>query len=375
MMAAESEKQVRTCRGTPVDSGESRTVGRDPGPGPSGSRRRRSRASAHRRRSIRSVSSSSVMPPESGPEGVAQVRRPGPAARSSQSPLTTRRPGPPVGAQVDAPGELVAPEDRHREAPVPNVVGALVDLPDVVEPEDGTRPARARAPGSSGETTRPLRRSSCPIGFHAAGPGRASTASRSATSAVRRRMPRSGQPSTSTGDRSRPTRRASASSACSSALRHLAAEHAAERTRAADPGERDRLANKNVRVSASSASASRCAGATVLRQRVDALEALAVVRHRLADAPEVVQRERRVLVPAIGVDRGPVGGDEVAVRQRSAFAQRVAHLVDGRAEVVGDALDPRHARGLRRMSTRQYGSSPIGRTASQPPQSKNRRSS
>ena len=78
-----------------------------------------------------------------------------------------------------------------------------------------------------------------------------------------------------------------------------------------------------------------------LGQRVHALEPFSMMGHRLADAPQVVERQRGILVTAVGGDHAPFGRGEVAVRQRSTFPQRGAHLDDRGADGLGDLCHPR----------------------------------
>ena len=76
-----------------------------------------------------------------------------------------------------------------------------------------------------------------------------------------------------------------------------------------------------------------------LGQRIDALEPLAPDDHRLADAPQVVERERAVLPAAVVVDPGPIAHREVAVADLASRPQHGAHLLD-RVGVVAFDLDP-----------------------------------
>ena len=104
---------------------------------------------------------------------------------------------------------------------------------------------------------------------------------------------------------------------------------------------------------------------------VHALEALAVVRHHFAGAPQIIQSQRAVLAAAITLRSGPRRHLEVAVAHGAALAQDRPHFDDGIGVVTGRCSHPvRPQSRSRRMTTRQCGSSSIGRTASQPPQSK-----
>ncbi len=75
-------------------------------------------------------------------------------------------------------------------------------------------------------------------------------------------------------------------------------------------------------------------------ERVHALEALAVVRHHFAGAPQIIQRQRAVLAAAITLRACARRHREVAVAHDAALAQDGPHLDDGIGVV---ALDAAHA--------------------------------
>ena len=65
------------------------------------------------------------------------------------------------------------------------------------------------------------------------------------------------------------------------------------------------------------------------RKRIDTLEIFAVVSHYLAGAPQIVKRQRTVLAAAIAVSPFARRHLEVAIADRAAFTQDVAHFDDG----------------------------------------------
>ncbi len=106
-------------------------------------------------------------------------------------------------------------------------------------------------------------------------------------------------------------------------------------------------------------------GSHHLGQRVYALEPVAMVRHRLARTPQVVERERRVLAAAVARDGGAIRGLEIPIGEDSACAQRLTHFLDGGAVHVGDSLHPvvatvaAHERTpVRQLGHRSYGEPP-----------------
>ena len=111
-------------------------------------------------------------------------------------------------------------------------------------------------------------------------------------------------------------------------------------------------------VSASDASLEQLGRRDRLGRGVDALEPLAVVDHRLADPPQVVERDGAVLATAVAVGARAGRHREVAVGDRPALAQGLAHLDDRRVVLVLD-LAPVAARRAR-------GASGCASTASRP---------
>ena len=80
---------------------------------------------------------------------------------------------------------------------------------------------------------------------------------------------------------------------------------------------------------------------------VDALEALAVVRHHFAGAPQIIQSQRAVLAAAITLRSRPRRHREVAVAHGAALAQDRPHFDDGIGVVAGHAANARVAHRAR----------------------------
>ena len=76
-----------------------------------------------------------------------------------------------------------------------------------------------------------------------------------------------------------------------------------------------------------------------LGEGIDALEAVASKDHRVADPPQEVERQRAVLAAAVVVDAGTRAGGELAIADRAAFGEDLAHLGDRRS-VLALELDP-----------------------------------
>ena len=112
-----------------------------------------------------------------------------------------------------------------------------------------------------------------------------------------------------------------------------------------------------------------------LGRGVDPLEPLAVMDHRVADPPQVVERDRAVLPPAVGVRALAAGHREVAIGDRTPLRQDPAHLDDRLVMLLLDLAPVAHLALAAHEHSASTGSSSIGRTASQPPQSKNLRRS
>ena len=76
---------------------------------------------------------------------------------------------------------------------------------------------------------------------------------------------------------------------------------------------------------------------------VDALEALAVVRHHFAGEPQIIQSQRAVLAAAITLRSRPCRHLEVAVAHGAALAQDRPHFDDRIGVVAGHAEHSRRA--------------------------------